>query len=162
MRTTCPRSWMKILPSPIWPVRAALDFGVSALAAVAFDLGHGQPGDADVAERFAHVIELERFDNGNHELHGSGLAGLAVPKGMIRGFDNKINHDANGSDFTVASAARVAAPPGRPTPRACRRARRSGRARNRGPRRDSGYPAHRAASRRRGTAGGTRAHDRGS
>src|SRR5437870_605746 len=41
------------------------------------------------------------------------------------------------------------------------RAQRSSRARNRERRRDWGYPAHRAANRRRGTAGGTRAHDRG-
>ena len=49
---------------------AAIDLGVAALAAVALDFGHGEAGNADLAERVAHVVELERLDDGDDEFHG--------------------------------------------------------------------------------------------
>ena len=48
---------------------AAIDFGVALLPAVALDLGDGHAVDADGEERVAHFFELERFDDGDDELH---------------------------------------------------------------------------------------------
>jgi hypothetical protein len=42
---------------------------VAALAPVALDLGDGEAGNADLAERVAHVVELERLDDGDDEFH---------------------------------------------------------------------------------------------
>ena len=47
----------------------AVDFGLAFLATEAFDLGHSHAGDADAAQRFADLIELEWFDYGYDELH---------------------------------------------------------------------------------------------
>src|SRR5690606_31940348 len=41
---------------------AAVQLGVTLLAAEALDLGDGQPRHAGLAERFAHLVELERAD----------------------------------------------------------------------------------------------------
>ena len=52
---------------------AAIDLGVALLAAEALDLGDGQPGDAHLGERVAHVLELERLDDGGDQFHGRSL-----------------------------------------------------------------------------------------
>src|SRR4029079_2370713 len=49
---------------------AAIDFGVALLAAEALDLGHGHAVDAERLQRVADLVELEGFDDGDHELHG--------------------------------------------------------------------------------------------
>src|SRR5262249_59021492 len=49
---------------------AAVELGVTALAAEALDLGHRHAGDADVGERGAHVVELEGLDDRGDEFHG--------------------------------------------------------------------------------------------
>jgi len=102
MRTTCSSVVTKIFPSPILPVRAelsmasmtrstmpshlgqevdhvlraAVQLGVALLAAEALDFGHGDALDADAAEGFAHFVQLERFDDRSHHLHG--LCSLGV------------------------------------------------------------------------------------
>jgi len=43
---------------------------VSFLATEAFDLGHGQAGDANFRQGFAYFIELEWFDDGFNFFHG--------------------------------------------------------------------------------------------
>ena len=48
---------------------AAIDFGVALLAAVAFDLGDGQPLNADFGQRVADLVELERLDDGHDDFH---------------------------------------------------------------------------------------------
>ena len=48
----------------------SIKFGVALLASKALDLGDRQAGHADLAERLAHFLELERLDDGNDELHG--------------------------------------------------------------------------------------------
>src|SRR5436190_4486495 len=50
---------------------AAIDLGVALLAAEALHLGDGEPGDPDLGERVAHVLELERLDDGGDQLHGT-------------------------------------------------------------------------------------------
>ena len=49
---------------------AAIDLGVTLLAAVAFDLGNGHALHAERGQRLAHLFELERFDDRRDELHG--------------------------------------------------------------------------------------------
>jgi hypothetical protein len=39
------------------------------LPAVAFDFGDGQALNADPGERFAHLVELERLDDGHDNFH---------------------------------------------------------------------------------------------
>ena len=41
------------------------------LAAVALDFGESHPFDADLRERFAHVVDPERADDGFDFFHGS-------------------------------------------------------------------------------------------
>src|ERR1700730_11213707 len=48
---------------------AAVDFGVTLLAAVALDLGYRHAMDADRRQCLAHLVQLEWFDNGNNEFH---------------------------------------------------------------------------------------------
>jgi len=43
--------------------RAAIEFGMAFLTTKTFYLGHGHTGDPYFGKRFAHVIQLERFDN---------------------------------------------------------------------------------------------------
>ena len=53
---------------------AAVELGMALLAAEALDLGDGQSLHADVGQRLAHVVELERLDDGGDQLHaGPGL-----------------------------------------------------------------------------------------
>src|SRR3982751_4705788 len=67
---------------------AAVDLGVALLTAVALDLGYGHAVNADRGQRLAHLVQLERFDNRNHELHGSAFTSLesasAAPLGARR------------------------------------------------------------------------------
>ena len=48
---------------------AAVELGVAALTPEAFDLGHGDALHADLGERFAHVVELERLDDRHDHFH---------------------------------------------------------------------------------------------
>ena len=48
---------------------ATIDFGVTFLAAEAFDFGHGHTFDADLGEGFLNFLELERLDDGDDEFH---------------------------------------------------------------------------------------------
>src|SRR5438445_2043242 len=55
---------------------AAIELRVTLLPPEPFDLGHGEARYADLAQRLAHFVELERFDDGLDLLHcrdGSGL-----------------------------------------------------------------------------------------
>src|ERR1700722_16644290 len=49
----------------------AVDFRVAFLTAEAFDLGHRHALRPDGGKRVAHVVELEWFDDGSDQLHGS-------------------------------------------------------------------------------------------
>jgi len=51
-------------------LRAAIQLGVAFLPTVTLDLGDGQSGHARLGERFAHLFELERPDDGGDQLHG--------------------------------------------------------------------------------------------
>src|SRR5688500_4459035 len=55
-------------------LRAAVELGVAFLAAEALDLGDGDSLHPDRGERFAHLVELERLDDGGNEFHGAPLA----------------------------------------------------------------------------------------
>src|ERR1043166_5828860 len=59
---------------------AAINLGVAALAAITFDLGHGEAGNADLPKRVAHVVELERLDDRDDEFHGC-LTGIGGARG---------------------------------------------------------------------------------
>jgi len=48
---------------------AAVELGVALLATEALDLGDGDAGDADFAERLADVVQLERLDDGHDHFH---------------------------------------------------------------------------------------------
>ena len=48
---------------------AAIEFGVTLLAAESLGLGHGDALQADFLERFLHLIELERLDDRFDLLH---------------------------------------------------------------------------------------------
>ena len=50
---------------------AAIELGVAALAAVAFDFGDRYPLDPDSGQRLPHLLELVRFDDGNNILHSA-------------------------------------------------------------------------------------------
>jgi len=47
----------------------AVYFGLALLATKALDLADRHPGDPDLGECVAHIIEFERFDNGDYEFH---------------------------------------------------------------------------------------------
>src|ERR1039458_3052070 len=48
----------------------AIDLHVTLLPPVALDLGHGHAVNADASEGVAHLVELERFDDGDDQFHG--------------------------------------------------------------------------------------------
>jgi hypothetical protein len=48
---------------------AAIDLCVPLLPAIAFDFGDGQALDANAGESFAHLVELERLDDGHDDFH---------------------------------------------------------------------------------------------
>jgi hypothetical protein len=47
----------------------AVQLGVALLAAEALDLGDGEAGHAHVAQRFTHLLQLERLDDGGDLFH---------------------------------------------------------------------------------------------
>ena len=49
---------------------AAIDFSVTLLSPVAFDLRHGHALDTDTCEGLADLIQLEWFNDGDDQLHG--------------------------------------------------------------------------------------------
>src|SRR6185436_3390297 len=49
---------------------AAIKLGMAFLASEALDLGDGEPGDAQLGQRLADFIELERLDDGFDFFHG--------------------------------------------------------------------------------------------
>src|SRR5207244_8046252 len=53
--------------------RAAIDFRVSLLAPIAFDLADGHALDAKRRQRLTHFVELERLDDGRDEFHSDPL-----------------------------------------------------------------------------------------
>src|SRR5581483_3163912 len=72
---------------------AAVQLGVTLLAAEALDLGHGDAGHAQVRQRLAHFVELEGFDDGDDQLHDaapalvrSGASILTVAPALVRIF----------------------------------------------------------------------------
>jgi hypothetical protein len=66
---------MRILGQEVHGVfRAAVDFSVALLPAVALDLGDGHTVEADRREGVAHLFELEGLDDGDDELHGASPA----------------------------------------------------------------------------------------
>src|SRR5436190_20486445 len=52
---------------------AAIELGVALLAAEPLHLGDRESGDPDFGQRFAHFVELERFDDRFDLLHGGPL-----------------------------------------------------------------------------------------
>src|SRR3954462_13121364 len=52
---------------------APINLRMALLAPEALDLGDGQSRDSDLGERVAHVLELERLDDGGDQLHGRSL-----------------------------------------------------------------------------------------
>ena len=112
MRTAFSSGMTKILPSPIWPVRAgagdrldhaghqvgrdrdldlelrqeahrvlgaAVDLGMSLLAPVALHFRDGQAVHAQAGERVAHLLELERLDDGHDDFHEDLAPDTAPP-----------------------------------------------------------------------------------
>ena len=59
---------------------AAVDFLVALLAAVAADFGDGHAIDADFLERFFHVLDLVRLDDGFDLFHGRLLSSFYASK----------------------------------------------------------------------------------
>ena len=51
-------------------LRAPIELGVPLLPAESLDLGDGHSLNADLRQRRAHVVELERFDDRGDEMHG--------------------------------------------------------------------------------------------
>src|ERR1700712_4800481 len=50
-------------------LRSSIQFSVTLLAPETLDLGHGNALDPDLCECRSHIIELERFDDGNDHFH---------------------------------------------------------------------------------------------
>src|SRR5215471_14516155 len=57
---------------------AAVDLGVTLLAAIALDLRHRHPMHADRGEGLAHLVKFERFDDRDDELHGRAVPYLVA------------------------------------------------------------------------------------
>jgi hypothetical protein len=51
---------------------------VPLLSAETFHLGHGESGDANLGQGLAHVVQLERFDDGGDLLHTVFLAAVSL------------------------------------------------------------------------------------
>src|SRR5262249_12166317 len=129
---------------------AAIDLGVAFLAAVTFDLGYRHAADAEAVERLADVVELERLDDRDDELHDrphplrlAGHNALRPPKSRdtIAAISQPAPGDAYCPNyrlsravgivlrlhtvrgfFRVAGAVPAPGLPARPTPPGCRRA----------------------------------------
>ena len=52
---------------------AAVHLGVTTLATEALHVGDGEALDTEVLERVLHVVELERLDDADDELHGCSI-----------------------------------------------------------------------------------------
>src|SRR6185437_1902353 len=59
---------------------ATVDFSVALLTAIAFDFRDRHAMHADRGKRLAYFVELERFDDGDNELHGQAFVSR-IPKG---------------------------------------------------------------------------------
>jgi hypothetical protein len=51
---------------------------VPLLSAETLHLGHGESGDANLGQGFAHVVQLERFDDGGDLLHTVSLPAVSL------------------------------------------------------------------------------------
>jgi hypothetical protein len=51
---------------------------MALLAAIALDLGHGHPVNADRGESLPDFVKLEWFDDGDHELHVQAFSSLEI------------------------------------------------------------------------------------
>src|SRR3546814_10115585 len=54
----------------------AIQLGMAFLASEPTNLGHGHPLHADIRQRLAYGIELERFDDRNQHFHGWAPKGV--------------------------------------------------------------------------------------
>src|ERR1700677_390636 len=63
---------------------AAVDLRMTTLPSESTHLGHGDPLHADVADGLAHLVQLEGFDDGGHELHGMPFAAMVPSKARAR------------------------------------------------------------------------------
>src|SRR3974390_1229338 len=57
---------------------AAVDLGVTLLAAIALDLCHRHSMHADCGQGLAHLVKFERFDDRDDELHGRAVPYLVA------------------------------------------------------------------------------------
>src|SRR5438093_593817 len=73
----------------------SVDFGVSLLPAKPFDLGDSHPFDAKLGQRFFHLFELERFNDGFQFFH---VEVNSAPRGALQ-------FNANGSTRSHSNAA---------------------------------------------------------
>ena len=71
---------------------AAVDFRVALLAAVALDLGDGQALDADRRQCVAHLVQLERLDDGHNDFHGVVPVSVRGPSRRTHGARVKSAH----------------------------------------------------------------------
>src|SRR5262249_16326019 len=145
---------------------AAIYFGVALLATVALDLARGHAVHADGNQLVAHLVELERLDDGDDQFHDFIPDKLwpaprrrKVPRRRGPAQYQKFGRlPPRREGFTDVAAAGL---PGRPRRQARRRARKRDRGRSRASRKDWGCPGRRGATRRHETDGETTARDRG-
>ena len=55
-----------------------INFGLAFLAAKTLYLGHGHSRYAETSQRFAHLVQLMRFDNGNNIFHADAPNGFCI------------------------------------------------------------------------------------
>ena len=60
-------------------LRAPVHLGVAALAAEALHVGDGEALDAEVLQRVLHVVELERLDDADDQLHRRSVCPRRAP-----------------------------------------------------------------------------------
>src|SRR5437867_4415349 len=61
-------------------LRTAIELGMALLAAETLDLRHREPADADIGERLAHLVELERLDDGVDFFHRCSFVSSGAPQ----------------------------------------------------------------------------------
>src|SRR6266542_3692036 len=61
-------------------LRTAVELGMALLAAETLNLRHREPADADIGERFAHLVELERLDDGFDFFHCRSFVSSGAPQ----------------------------------------------------------------------------------
>src|SRR6266536_2623745 len=61
-------------------LRTAIELGMALLAAETLNLRHREPADADIGERFAHLVELERLDDGFDFFHCRSFVSSGAPQ----------------------------------------------------------------------------------